>query len=180
MCIRSCKCMPFHFVQVSLGIFHRLFLVLVPFVFHSLYSKGIALRSLSFCRCGVEHEKLLTLSSAERHDHGASSLPAATNRPPDILPAGRRLRRVQALFNNTIGSLNTANGVNALFRNTTGTFNTATGNEALFFNTIGNDNTANGVSALANNTTSKTRPMVVSRSLVTASATTTRPLGFAR
>jgi hypothetical protein len=222
--------MPFHFVQVSLGIFHRLFLVLVPFVFHSLYSKGIALRSLSFCRCGVEHEKLLTLSSAERHDHGASSLPAAINRPPDILPAGRRLRRVQALFNNTIGnsntaegfralfnnttgiqnatgfntlfhnttgeantahgrealfnntigSLNTANGVNALFRNTTGTFNTATGNEALFFNTIGNDNTANGVSALANNTTSKTRPMVVSRSLVTASATTTRPLGFAR
>jgi hypothetical protein len=40
--------MPFHFVQVLLGIFHRLFSVLVPFVFHSLYSKAIALRSYHF------------------------------------------------------------------------------------------------------------------------------------
>jgi hypothetical protein len=31
--------------------------------------------------------KLLTPSCRERHDHGASSLPAAINRPPDILPA---------------------------------------------------------------------------------------------
>src|SRR5437016_2465226 len=45
--------------------------------------------SLARRRCRVEHEKLLTLSSPERHDHGASSLPAAINRPPDILPAGR-------------------------------------------------------------------------------------------
>src|SRR5258708_39841006 len=79
--------MPFHFVQVLLRIFHRLFLVLVPLVFHSLYSKAIALPFISFCRCCVDHEKLLTLSSPERHDHDASSLPAAINRPPDILPA---------------------------------------------------------------------------------------------
>ena len=40
--------MPFHFVQVLLRIFHRLFLVLVPFQFHSLYSNAIALRSYHF------------------------------------------------------------------------------------------------------------------------------------
>jgi hypothetical protein len=40
--------MPFHFVQVLLRIFHTLFLVLVPLVFHSLYSKAIALRSYHF------------------------------------------------------------------------------------------------------------------------------------
>jgi hypothetical protein len=57
-----------------------------------------------------------------------------------------------ALFNNTGGGANTANGVNALFSNTTGDQNTATGYAALASNTTGDDNTANGVSALASNT----------------------------
>jgi len=54
MCIRSCKCIPFRFVQLLLRIFHRLFLVLVPVVFYSLYSKAIALRSYHFVVCRVE------------------------------------------------------------------------------------------------------------------------------
>src|SRR6476646_158403 len=44
---------------------------------------------ISFCRCHVEHEKLLTLSSPERHDHGALSLPAAINRPLAFFPLRR-------------------------------------------------------------------------------------------
>src|SRR5882672_4139882 len=51
---------------------------------------------ISLCHCCVEHEKLLTLSSPERHDHGASRLPAAIKPPHDILPAGRKLRRVHS------------------------------------------------------------------------------------
>src|SRR5258705_3797486 len=35
-----------------------------------------------------EHEKLLTLSRPERHDHGASSLRAAINRPLTFFPLG--------------------------------------------------------------------------------------------
>ena len=55
---------------------------------------------------------------------------------------------VNALFNNATGHFNTANGVDALFRNTTGTSNTATGEGALSTNSAGDENTANGVNAL--------------------------------
>jgi hypothetical protein len=55
MCIRSCKCMPFHLVQVLLRIFRRLFSVLVPFVFYSLYVKATAtVHSISSLRCGLQ------------------------------------------------------------------------------------------------------------------------------
>ena len=53
-----------------------------------------------------------------------------------------------ALFSNTTGSDNTANGFGALSSNTTGDRNTATGNEALRFNNTGFLNTANGYQAL--------------------------------
>src|SRR6266550_4380815 len=59
---------------------------------------------------------------------------------------------VNALKNNTQGTINTANGAEALFSNTTGNVNTANGAEALFSNTTGNFNTANGVRALQSNT----------------------------
>ena len=57
-----------------------------------------------------------------------------------------------ALFNNTIGTSNTATGVNALAFNTLGNSNTANGLSALNSNTQGNSNTATGVAALAHNT----------------------------
>ena len=60
---------------------------------------------------------------------------------------------VQALTRNTTGNSNTASGISALFFNTTGSSNTASGINALFFNTTGNSNTASGTSALNNNTT---------------------------
>jgi hypothetical protein len=58
-----------------------------------------------------------------------------------------------ALASNTTGTGNTANGDAALFHNTTGTRNSANGDSALFSNTTGHHNTANGVSALYFNTT---------------------------
>jgi Chaperone of endosialidase len=60
---------------------------------------------------------------------------------------------VQALYNNTAGSLNTATGPNALFSNTTGNFNTASGGGALFGNSTGSNNTAIGFDALDTNST---------------------------
>ena len=60
---------------------------------------------------------------------------------------------MQALFHNTTGDENTANGKNALFANTEGVNNTAIGYEALFNNTVGVGNTANGESALLASTT---------------------------
>ncbi len=65
---------------------------------------------------------------------------------------------VGALFHNTRGNNNTANGVDALSSNTTisgvsGTNNTATGVDALFSNTTGGRNTASGTFALFSNTT---------------------------
>jgi len=59
----------------------------------------------------------------------------------------------KSLFSNTTGYQNTANGLNALYSNTTGINNTANGFESLFSNTTGNYNTANGVDALYFNTT---------------------------
>ena len=60
---------------------------------------------------------------------------------------------MSALFSNTIGNNNTANGLGALALNTSGSDNTATGLSALFSNTTGFENTANGFRALALNTT---------------------------
>src|SRR5262249_5793140 len=42
-----------------------------------------------FRRFRVEHEKLLTPSRLKRHDHGASSLPAAINAPLTFFPLGK-------------------------------------------------------------------------------------------
>jgi hypothetical protein len=58
-----------------------------------------------------------------------------------------------ALFSNTTGQLNTANGAFALFNNTTGFANTANGFGALFHDTTGSDNSALGFEALVSNTT---------------------------
>ena len=57
-----------------------------------------------------------------------------------------------ALFNNTIGNENTATGWAALSANSSGYRNTANGNEALRHNNTGFLNTANGYQALLNNT----------------------------
>jgi hypothetical protein len=54
---------------------------------------------------------------------------------------------LNALYSNTTGYQNTANGVSALQSNTTGYYNTANGVSALFSNTTGYYNTANGVNA---------------------------------
>jgi len=58
-----------------------------------------------------------------------------------------------ALRLNTTGNGNTANGGEALYSNTTGSVNTANGNNALYSNTTGSANTANGRAALFFNTT---------------------------
>jgi hypothetical protein len=57
-----------------------------------------------------------------------------------------------ALYSNTTGGYNIANGYNALYSNTTGNANTANGGLALFLNTTGSYNTANGYQALYSNT----------------------------
>jgi hypothetical protein len=56
----------------------------------------------------------------------------------------RFVRRLSALFFNTTGNQNTAEGTDALISNTTGINNTATGFSALEFNTTGNNNIAVG------------------------------------
>ena len=58
-----------------------------------------------------------------------------------------------ALFSNTTGIGNTANGDGALADNTTGTENTANGFAALLSNTTGSNNIASGLNALFNNST---------------------------
>jgi hypothetical protein len=60
---------------------------------------------------------------------------------------------VNGLLSNTTGRFNTATGVGALQSNTTGSSNTADGVNALQSNTTGSSNTATGVGALQNNTT---------------------------
>ena len=57
-----------------------------------------------------------------------------------------------ALYSNTSGHQNTANGNDALNANTTGIANTAIGSAALYSNTAGSGNTANGAKALDFNT----------------------------
>ena len=56
----------------------------------------------------------------------------------------------KALFANTTGNYNTANGFQSLYRNTTGGNNTANGFQVLFNNTSGVDNIATGFHALFN------------------------------
>ena len=58
-----------------------------------------------------------------------------------------------ALFSNTDGGSNTANGFYALFSNTTGYYNMANGYGALYSNITGGLNTADGPLALSKNTT---------------------------
>ena len=58
-----------------------------------------------------------------------------------------------ALYNNTDGHSNVANGAMALNKNTTGYWNIANGEEALNWNTTGSENTANGYRTLFLNTT---------------------------
>ncbi len=60
---------------------------------------------------------------------------------------------VNALYSNTTGGENTANGVYALFSNTTGGGNAATGAFALFANTVGLFNTGLGAGTLQSNHT---------------------------
>jgi hypothetical protein len=60
---------------------------------------------------------------------------------------------MNALYYNTTGYYNTANGMNALYSNTDGAYNTANGMNALYSNTDGAYNTANGMQALYWNTT---------------------------
>ncbi len=67
--------------------------------------------------------------------------------------SGNSANGTYALYSNTTGVDNTANGYQALRSNTTGDYNTANGYQALFFNTTGVDNTANGFQALRSNTT---------------------------
>jgi hypothetical protein len=66
--------------------------------------------------------------------------------------AGNTTVGLNALQNNTTGSLNTAMGFNALRNNTTGNNNNAVGVNSLQNNTTGNDNTALGAAALRFNT----------------------------
>src|SRR6266576_1460833 len=58
----------------------------------------------------------------------------------------------QALFRNTTGFWNTANGAGALHENIGGAFNTAAGVNALFSNTSGQQNSVCGAGALQTNT----------------------------
>jgi hypothetical protein len=65
-----------------------------------------------------------------------------------------------ALYNNTTGGSNTANGVYSLYSNTTGYFNVANGYQSLYSNTTGSQNTAVGYSAgrwIANGSTNNTK-----------------------
>ena len=85
--------------------------------------------------------------------------PPATTTRPAVQLRSRQYDRHQntasgeALFSNTTGSYNTANGYDALYSNTTGGFNAANGVLALYNNTTGNFNTATGPGALFSNTT---------------------------
>jgi hypothetical protein len=60
---------------------------------------------------------------------------------------------LDALYSNTTGNSNTADGDNALYSNTTGEENSGVGNYALHFNTTGSFNSALGQQALYANTT---------------------------
>ena len=75
-------------------------------------------------------------------------------------------QRPGALFHNTTGSVNTANGGDALRNNTTGGDNTANGSEALYINTTGSNNTAIGHEALFSNTTGGTNTAIGYSALV--------------
>ncbi len=72
-----------------------------------------------------------------------------------------------ALFSNTTGNENTAQGEQSLYNNTSGIANTAQGGQSLHQNTTGSFNTAQGYNALASNTEGGTNTAVGSNSLST-------------
>jgi hypothetical protein len=84
---------------------------------------------------------------------------AYATQPPDVVtsdPAGNTAMGTNALLNlksgTTVGSNNTAAGIDALSGNTDGLLNTAFGATALSGNTTGSENTASGAGALSHNT----------------------------
>ncbi len=89
----------------------------------------------------------------------SSTTQVAASTRPTVLNAlfsntsgeGNTANGESAVSSNTTGIDNTANGLGALFNNTTGNQNTATGFLALEMNKSGSNNTANGVGALQNN-----------------------------
>lgn len=66
---------------------------------------------------------------------------------------GNTANGIGALLTNNTGENNTAIGQAALLNNTTGYYNSASGRSALYSNTIGHSNTANGTFSLQINTT---------------------------
>jgi len=67
--------------------------------FNNATPEHLVVQEQNIGRIYHEPRKVLTFSRPERHDHGALSLPAADKPPPDILPAGRKVRRVHSQKN---------------------------------------------------------------------------------
>src|SRR4029077_19678633 len=84
----------------------------------------------------------------------------------------------EALYHNTTGTYNTANGFNALFSNTTGFNNAANGLQALLSNTTGANNTANGFQALYSNTTGSNNTAEGSQALLHNTGASNIGLGY--
>jgi hypothetical protein len=165
-------------VQVLLGIFHRLFLVLGQLLFHSLYSKAIALPHIILSlpcreqkRQNLANMKTTTLQFlivvliacllSQQNAHAVS--PAPDGCYPNFTTAegcnalkllssgaGNTGLGWYALFGDSTGSFNTGVGGGALDLNN-GDSNTAVGAAALLLNTTGSDNTAVGTNALVHN-----------------------------
>jgi hypothetical protein len=96
---------------------------------------------------------------------GAAGSAALAQQPPDVVQSddfGNTAMGTSALLSATpedtakpgrsIGSYNTAAGLNALYSNTTGADNTAIGTASMSSNLTGNQNTATGYAALTGNT----------------------------
>jgi len=83
-----------------------------------------------------------------------------------------------ALFSNTTGDNNTANGTFALFSNSTGATNTANGSEALLHNTDGTSNTAVGFAALSSNLIGNANTAIGDSALSSNTAGSNTAVGF--